>query len=129
MFGLGHSNRMKAFAAAATMSLLLAGAAQAQAGKPAAMDDMPGMSGNAGAGAAKNQTANAKGTVAAVDVGQNKVTFDHEPIPAIGWPAMHMEFPAAKSVDLSKLKPGAKVQFTLSGSKGTYTVQSITPAP
>lgn len=127
MFELGQSTRMRTLAAAAATSLLLGGAAYAQAGKPSGMDDMPGMSGNAGG--AKTQTTSAKGTVAAVDPGQHKVTFDHEPIPAIGWPAMHMEFPAAKSVDLSTVKPGAKVQFTLSGSKGSYTVQSITPAP
>ncbi|MBX9934608.1 MAG: copper-binding protein [Methylobacterium sp.] len=115
------------FAAAAATNLLLIGAAHAQAGKPSGMDNMLGMSGNASG--AKSQTASAKGTVAAVDTGQHKVTFDHEPIPAIGWPAMHMEFAAAPSVDLSKVKPGEKVQFTLSGAKGSYTVQSITPSP
>lgn len=106
-------------------ALLLAGGVQAQA---APMGDMPGMSGKAGAESGKQQTASATGTVAAVNAGQHKVTFDHEPIPAINWPAMHMEFPAASSVDLSKVKPGEKVKFMLSGSKGSYTVQSITPA-
>lgn len=90
---------------------------------------MPGMGGSAVSGSAANQTAGAKATVAAVDVGKKKVTLDHEPIPAIGWPAMTMEFPASQSVDLSKVKPGEKGQFTLSGSKGSYTVQSITPMP
>ncbi len=57
----------------------------------------------------------------------HKVTFDHGPIPAINWPAT-MEFAVARSVDLAKLKTGDKVNFTLSGSGGTYTVQSISPA-
>ena len=124
MSELGRSNRKGALAAIVA-ALLLAGGVQAQA---APMDDMPGMSGKAGAEGEKQQTASATGTVAAVNASQHKVTFDHEPIPAINWPAMHMEFPAAQSVDLSKVKPGEKVKFTLSGSKGSYTVQSIAPA-
>ncbi|AWB25210.1 MULTISPECIES: copper-binding protein [Methylobacterium] len=124
MSDLGQSSRKSALTAAVA-ALLLAGGVQAQA---APMGDMTGMSGKAGAESGKQQTASTTGTVAAVNTGQHKVTFDHEPIPAINWPAMHMEFPAASSVDLSKVKPGEKVKFTLSGSKGSYTVQSITPA-
>lgn len=127
MLNLGQSRRTGTLAAAA--ALLLAGAVQVQAAPPSTMGDMPGMSGNAGSDSAKGQTASATGTVAAVNAGQRKVTFDHDPIPAIGWPAMHMEFSAAQSVDLTKVKPGEKVKFTLSGAKGSYTVQSITPAP
>ncbi|WP_246776035.1 copper-binding protein [Methylobacterium aquaticum] len=127
VLNLGQSRRTGTVAAAA--ALLLAGAVQVQAAPPSKMGDMPGMSGNAGSDSTKGQTASATGTVAAVNAGQRKVTFDHGPIPAIGWPAMHMEFPAAQSVDLTKVKPGEKVQFTLTGSKGNYTVQSITPAP
>ncbi|GJE36170.1 copper-binding protein [Methylobacterium persicinum] len=124
MSDLGQSSR-KGMLTAAVVALLLAGGVQAQA---APMGDMPGMSDKAGPESGKQQTASATGTVAAVNAGQHKVTFDHQPIPAINWPAMHMEFPAAASVDLSKVKPGEKVKFTLSGSKGSYTVQSITPA-
>jgi Cu(I)/Ag(I) efflux system periplasmic protein CusF len=40
-----------------------------------------------------------------------------------------MEFPVVSSVDLSKVKVGDKVRFTLSGSGNAYTVQSINPAP
>ena len=35
----------------------------------------------------------------------------------------------APSVDLSKVKTGDRVQFTLSGSGNSYTVQSISPGP
>jgi Cu/Ag efflux protein CusF len=41
---------------------------------------------------------------------------------------MKMEFATAPSVDLSKIKAGDKVQFMLSGSGSTYTVQSNSPA-
>jgi Cu/Ag efflux protein CusF len=76
----------------------------------------------------KATTANASGTITAVNPANHKVTFDHGPIPAINWPAMTMEFAVVPSVDLAKLKTGDKVNFTLSGSGGTYTVQSISPA-
>jgi Cu(I)/Ag(I) efflux system periplasmic protein CusF len=88
------------------------------------MDPMPGM------GDAKQGTAaSATGTVTAVNVADRKVTFNHGPIPEIKWPAMKMEFAAAPSVDLSKVKVGDKVRFTLSGSGSSYTVQSISLAP
>ena len=77
----------------------------------------------------KATTANASGTITAVNTANHKVTFDHGPIPAINWPAMTMEFAVAPSVDLAKLKTGDKVNFTLNGSGGTYTVQSINPTP
>jgi Cu/Ag efflux protein CusF len=77
----------------------------------------------------KATAASATGTITALNAASHKVTFDHGPIPAINWPAMTMEFAVAPSVDLAKLKMGEKVNFTLSGSGGTYTVQSISPAP
>jgi Cu/Ag efflux protein CusF len=72
-------------------------------------------------------TASATGTVTAVNAADRKVTFNHGPIPEIKWPAMKMEFLVAQSVDLSKVKVGDKVRFTLSGSGNAYTVQSIAP--
>ena len=90
------------------------------------MDNMPGMGGG---GQKAATTASGTGTVTAVDAASRKVTLDHGPIPAIKWGAMKMEFATAPSVDLSKIKAGDKVQFTLAGSGSTYTVQSISPAP
>jgi hypothetical protein len=52
-------------------------------------------------------------------------TLDHGPIQTLKWPAMKMEFTAAPSVDLSKVKVGDKVNFTLNGSGGSYTLQSL----
>lgn len=91
------------------------------------MKKMPGMN-ETKKDAKKSITANATGTVTAVNPGNHKITFDHGPIPAVNWPAMTMEFAVAPSVDLAKLKTGDKVNFTLSGSEGTYTVQAISPA-
>jgi Cu/Ag efflux protein CusF len=87
------------------------------------MKKMPGMNDMKMNDTKKATTANATGTITAVNPANHKVTFDHGPIPAIDG------FAVAPSVDLAKLKTGDKVNFTLSGSGGTYTVQSISPAP
>ena len=94
------------------------------------MKDMPGMKKDMpGMGAQQAKTATGTATVTAVNIQNRKVTLDHGPMPDIEWPAMKMEFATAPSVDLSKVKTGDKVRFTLSGSGNTYTVQSISPAP
>ncbi len=68
------------------------------------------------------------GTVNAVDAAGRKVTLSHNPIPAIGWPAMTMDFAVAHAVDLGALKPGTRVTFTMQrGGDGMYVIQSMTP--
>ncbi|MEW6451353.1 MAG: copper-binding protein [Pseudomonadota bacterium] len=90
----------------------------------AQMGNMP-MSKDAPKTAAK--TASGTGTVVALNAAGKKVTLDHGPMPDIDWPAMKMEFAVAPSVDLTKVKTGDKVRFTLTGSGKSYTVQSINP--
>ena len=116
-----------AFALIGTALTLQMSEARAQGGM-SEMKKMPGMNDMKMNDTKKATTANATGTITAVNPANHKVTFDHGPIPAINWPAMTMEFAVAPSVDLAKLKTGDKVNFTLSGSGGTYTVQSISPA-
>jgi Cu(I)/Ag(I) efflux system periplasmic protein CusF len=89
------------------------------------MSDMPGT----GSGAASEaEKPSAVGTVNSVNAGERKINLSHEPIPAIKWPSMTMDFPVASSVDLSQVQPGTKVQFTLTrGAGGTYTVETIRP--
>jgi Cu/Ag efflux protein CusF len=73
--------------------------------------------------------AHAVGVVNAVDPSQHKINLTHEPIPALGWPSMTMDFPVAASVDLSGVKPGARVDFILEkGKGGMYEIQSVRPA-
>src|SRR5437899_1180072 len=104
-----------------TFALLPAGEVRAQGMD---MKNMPGMKKDMPAQKGATQSATATGTITALDGPGRKVTLDHEPIPAINWPAMKMEFPVAPSVDLSKVKTGDRVRFTLSGSGSSYTVQS-----
>ncbi len=104
---------------------LIAGSLAIQSGASfAQMGNMP-MSKDAPKAAAK--TASGTGTVVALNAAGKKVTLDHGPMPDIDWPAMKMEFAVAPSVDLTKVKTGEKVRFTLTGSGKTYTVQSISP--
>ncbi len=89
------------------------------------VSDMPGT----GSGAASEaEKPSAVSTVNSVNAGERKINLSHEPIPAIKWPSMTMDFAVASSVDLSQVQPGAKVRFTLTrGAGGTYTVEAIRP--
>jgi Cu/Ag efflux protein CusF len=73
--------------------------------------------------------AHATGTVNSVDAAAHKVNITHQPIPAIGWPSMTMDFAVAPKVNLGAVKPGMKVNFTIErGTSGMYEVQAIMPA-
>ena len=62
------------------------------------------------------------GTVTAIDAATGKITLDHGAIPAVGWPAMKMDF-SAKPDLLKGVAVGDKVDFdlTVSGSAGEVT--------
>jgi Cu/Ag efflux protein CusF len=67
------------------------------------------------------------GTVNSVDAASRKVNLSHDAIPAIGWPAMRMDFTVAPSVDVAALKPGTQVDFAMTrANDGMYVIQSIT---
>jgi Cu/Ag efflux protein CusF len=75
--------------------------------------------------------ANAVGTVNAVDAAKHSVNVTHQPIKALGWPSMTMDFPVASSVDLSAIKPGARIAFTLGrpDADGNRQVVQLKPMP
>ena len=117
-------NTYRRFVALTMLAGVLTSLIWSAEGRAQGMQPMPGM------GEAKKATmASATGTVTAINAADRKITFNHGPIPEIKWPAMKMEFPVVPSVDLSRVKVGDKVRFTLSGSGNSYTVQSISPAP
>jgi Cu/Ag efflux protein CusF len=73
--------------------------------------------------------AHGTGTVNSVDPAAHKINLSHQPIPQIGWPAMTMDFAVAPSVNLSTLKPGTGVNFTIEkGAGGMYEIKALTPA-
>ena len=55
----------------------------------------------------------ATGKINSVDAAKGSVNVTHDPIKALGWPKMKMEFSVAKGVDLSGLKTGDPVSFSL----------------
>jgi Cu/Ag efflux protein CusF len=71
----------------------------------------------------------ATGTINSVDAAGHKVNITHQPIPAIGWPSMTMDFAVAPAVNLAGVRPGAKVNFSMMRQPdGMYAIQSIAPA-
>ena len=73
--------------------------------------------------------ARATGTVNGVDAAKHTINLSHQPIPALGWPAMTMDFQVSPSVDLSRIKPGTRVNFSIEKNQsGMYEVQSVQPA-
>ncbi len=91
--------------------------------------NMPGMGENKATPNGAAKTATGTGTVSALNAAGQKITLEHGPMPEIAWPAMKMELPVAAGVDLSKVKIGDKVRFTIAGSGSSYTVQSMSPSP
>ena len=78
---------------------------------------------------AGHNDAHGTGTVNSVDPAQHKVNLSHNPIPEIGWPSMTMEFPVAPSIDLTAIKPGTRVNFTIEPQPGgMYEIRAIAPA-
>jgi Cu/Ag efflux protein CusF len=79
------------------------------------MGDMSGMSGMAMEADAK--TGSGTGRITEIDRTAGTVTINHEPIPAVGWPAMTMAFKAAPEI-LAIAKVGQSISFDVS-VKGT----------
>ena len=71
------------------------------------------------------------GTVKSVDAAKGKLVIDHEPIAALKWPRMTMDFQLADKAMAEKVKAGEKVHFTLAPGekKGGYVITAIEPAP
>ena len=82
------------------------------------------------ASAVATQGIPAIGTVKSVDAAAGKSVIAHDPIPALKWPAMTMDFRLADKALASKIKAGDKVKFTLTpGDKGSYTITAIETMP
>jgi Cu(I)/Ag(I) efflux system periplasmic protein CusF len=73
--------------------------------------------------------AQATGKVNTVDAARRKVNMRHKSVKQLGWPAMTMDFPVGEAVDLTTIKPGMKVNFTLiKGSGGAWTIDTLKAA-
>ncbi|POT58297.1 copper-binding protein [Citrobacter amalonaticus] len=66
---------------------------------------------NAMPAAEQSQVINATGVIKAIDMENKKITIEHEPIPAMNWPAMTMRFTITPQTQQGDIKPGDKVTF------------------
>lgn len=71
------------------------------------------------------QTAEGEGVVRAIDVRAATITLRHDPIPALGWPAMTMAFPVHSPDLLKELAVGQRVHFVLMNSGGKPMISEI----
>ena len=68
----------------------------------------------------------AEGVINSIEGGSRTLNVTHEPIPALSWPAMTMDFPVAKGVKLDGLKPDGKARFRIrEGEDGRYVIDAI----
>lgn len=72
-------------------------------------------------------TVSGTGVVNAVNIDMRMVNLSHDPIPALGMPAMTMDMAVSDDVMLHGLNPGTSVDFTLvKGPDGIYQIGSVT---
>jgi len=66
-----------------------------------------------------------QGVVSEVMASDGKINLKHEPISALGWPSMTMDFKLAEGVSVGDLKPGMAVEFDLMEKDDVYLIGSI----
>jgi Cu(I)/Ag(I) efflux system periplasmic protein CusF len=71
------------------------------------------------------QTAEGTGVVRAINAQEGTVTLAHEPIAALGWPAMTMAFRARSADLLNGVAVGARVHFVLANDNGRPVLTEI----
>jgi Cu(I)/Ag(I) efflux system membrane fusion protein len=68
----------------------------------------------------------AMGIVKEVREAGHKLTITHDPIEALGWPAMTMDFEVTAETELAGLEPGVRIHFILErDAAGNYVITSI----
>lgn len=69
----------------------------------------------------------AQGKVNTINTADKTLNITHDPIEALGWPTMTMDFAVNPAIDLSKLQPGQAITFGLAkGPDGIYMVDHVT---
>ncbi len=72
----------------------------------------------------------AMGSIDAVDAANNTISMNHEPIPALKWPAMTMDFGLADAGLVKGLLPGQGVQFKFEDrGNGEFVITAIEKMP
>ena len=119
--------KLSTFAAFAVAGSLFEAAPAFAQNKPMDHSGHGSMKSEAPAAAADETVAKAR--INTVDADKGMVNVDHGPIPEIGWPAMTMDIPVTRRVDLSTVKPGSDVKITLKkGRDNQFRIVEIAPA-
>ena len=87
------------------------------------MGDMKGM--DMGKPAASTTLHKTVGVVKALDAKAGTVTFDHEPVQSLNWPAMKMTFGVKDKMLFDKLIMGKKVEFDFVQEGRAYVVTAV----
>lgn len=70
-----------------------------------------------------------RGVIESIMTGHNMIRLAHEPITALGWPAMVMSFTYSDEVEAEGLSAGQRVEFSLTeltdGTGGNYVISSV----
>ena len=90
--------------------------------KPTTPNDMASMDMTA---TSKTGSGSGSGKVTELDKAGGKITIEHGPIPAVGWPEMTMGFKADPKM-ISDLAVGDQVDFTLSLKGNDATLTALT---
>ncbi len=77
--------------------------------------------------ASAEKTGAGVGVIRSIDAKTGAVTIQHEPIAAMGWPAMTMSFHATSPAVMHAAKVGQKVAFEVRVSGADAEVTSIRP--
>ena len=118
------------------LASLLAGCSKNDPGNEAATNANPTSTDSAQATAAvatpsvasaTPSVASATGTVEAIDATAGKITLAHEPVEALGWPAMTMGFKAIPE-QIAGVQVGQKVNFQFESRGMDATITQIEPA-
>lgn len=71
-----------------------------------------------------------RGQIKAIDLTAGSITVTHEPIPALKWPAMTMDFSVPDKKALEQARTGQKIEFDFSDKgNGSFVVTAIRPMP
>jgi Cu(I)/Ag(I) efflux system membrane fusion protein len=74
----------------------------------------------------KQEPLTGMGTVNEVSATSRKLNISHQPIEALDWPEMTMDFRLTDNVDLEGIEAGASIHFTLlKDDSGSYRIDSI----
>jgi Cu(I)/Ag(I) efflux system periplasmic protein CusF len=103
---------------------LLVTACSPPASEPAAKTDMQSMN-MSPAAASEAGAIRAVGTVTAVDAAAGTISLNHEPIPAIQWPTMTMQFRAEDASILQGIAVGDRVAFTLKNAQEPQVITMV----